>query len=984
MRLANWYIEEYSHIPFAPSRPANEVTMRQLYVAPKIVDKGQTPNDKTYKQVNTLNDFFKKEGSPCKQIFLLGEPGTGKSTFLQNLALQWSELQVQQNDTEMGRPDQLVANDEHSSSDHSIKIDAKDKNEDEFQYKTTLNQIDVLFYVSLRDANKYCQYEDIIYDQLLRKIYKDNRKRAKNLMERLLETPSSFVLSDGLDEWEHPSNGNNCSCPARDKGRTPLIHHTNSATIVTTSRPWRLAQNAPRSSKIEKLLEIDGTSNAQELGQKMVDVLNKQEGKCIKFEDVRTYIFKKGVNNLMNVPILLLQIVCLCFDGTEVSNSQCKIYASIFNMMIGRHSQTFHEQSSTCDTGMSLFTDKVNIRQFWTQFIALGKLAFEQLFQEHGHSAVVFNSNTCNLDDKIRTFARVCGLLTEKESRSFSSPGSHLSFTHKTFQEFLAAVYLSIKEELFETVIKSRYAVADQDNLERCLNDLAQVFLFTCGLNIQMAEKIATLFNSHYRSDMTINSSIEYDFPWSRLSNKYCEKIRVGIAEADENGFKHFKFPLQCINMEIKNEYDASVCSRLLDMNNERLVSVFICTFAATLNFNVLQIKPECKITSQLRFNKCTHLQHITLNRLDLGDQQLLLPDTLTNIYVEDAQVTGGIYLQNCSLLQTLKLNRVNFGEKEMFLSAHNFKHLQELELDRINLDDQELMLPNSLTSLCLHRVTTASGRNGDRNTIARQQHTKHSASISFMGTTCLGTVRLQNCTKLKEIVLMNIDISDHELLLPESINSITLSSVNKSKDVKLPLQHCTSLQKLDLADVKLGDKLVLPDSITELDLAVVTGCLSSFTSLHNLSRLQTIDLHGMDLGDLERRFPVAVKTIALSHLKMSRGLQLQAYPQLIELKLRYMNLANIELKLPDSITNIEMKKVTMSALGVEELCEHFQRLPHTVTFRLKCCTIEPLHDYEQFIQRLKTMPDVEFKKWWDNTFEIRFNCNTNAASSEI
>jgi len=188
-------------------------------------------------------------------------------------------------------------------------------------------------------------------------------------------------MSDGLDEWEHPLNGD-CSCPVRDKGRTPLIHQRNKATIITTSRPWRFAQNAPRSSKVEKILEIEGTSNVKNLGKKMVAVLNEQTGKNIDVNDVLSYCYDKNINRLVAIPILLLQIVCLFFDGTEVSNSQCNIYASILDMMIGRHAQTFHEQSSACDTGMSVFTDKVNIRQFWTQFIALAKLAFDYHFQQ--------------------------------------------------------------------------------------------------------------------------------------------------------------------------------------------------------------------------------------------------------------------------------------------------------------------------------------------------------------------------------------------------------------------------------------------------------------------------------------------------------------------------------------------------------------------------------------------------------------------------
>ena len=226
---------------------------------------------------------------------------------------------------------------------------------------------------------------------------------------------------------------------------------------------------------------------------------------------------------------------------------------------------------------------------------------------------------------------------------------------------------------------------------------------------------------------------------------------------------------------------------------------------------------------------------------------------------------------------------------------------------------------------------------------------------MSFMDYPCLGPLMLQNCKKLKTIVLKNINMSDHELLLPESITIITLDRVNWSKDVKLLLQHCTSLQKLELTNVKLGDKLCLP---TELDQIDVNGCFSSLTSLRNLSRLP----------------------------QMSRGLlPLQTNSQLITLKIQYMNLANIDIKLPHSITKIEMYRVTISALCVQELCHHFQRLPHAVTFEIYCCTIEPLDDYKQFIKKLQTMTDVEIdiSGWGDTNIKIRFNCNTSAASSE-
>jgi len=1069
-RLANWYIQEYSHIPFAPSRPENEVTMRQLYVAPKIVEKGQELNGCSKNTVKTFNDFFKKEGSLCKNIFLLGEPGTGKSTFLQNIAIEWSELHMQQNDMEKEKNDKVVVSghntiyneiirsdddivfnetskchgeegssiigddshrdddsasrdesnrdddsasrkksnredddasgddshrdddsasrdesnrddddasrddsncdddsasrdksnrdddgasgddshrdddsasrdesnrdddsasrddsnrdddsasrDESNRDDDGASRDDSNRDDDWFQDKTTLKIIDVLFYVSLRDASNYCDYVDIINDQLLRNIYREDEiGKANSLVKRLLESPSSFILSDGLDEWEHPPQIR-CSCPVRDKGRTPLFHQPNSATIVTTSRPWRFAQKAPRSSKVEKFLEIEGTSNAEKLGKKMVDVLNKQEGKCIKFGDVQSYVRKKRVDDLMTVPIILLQIVCLFFEGKEVSNSQCKIYASIIDMMIGRCSQTFFEQSSTCDTRMSLFYDKVNIRQFWTQFIALAKLAFEQFFQNHDHSVVVFNSKTCNLDDDVKTFARVCGLLTEKKSRSCSSSVAHLSFIHKTFQEYLAAVYISINEEVFESVVKPRHDVPDL----RPLHDLVQVFIFTCGLNIQMAEKIATIFNKHTCMffDMEMKRSAFADNPrlWY-CGNYIVNLIQKGIFEADENGFKHCIFPLQVISMTICDEYYESVCLRLLDMNNERLISVCI--------ENLLY---ESSQHLSMHLQSCMRLKHLMLDKLDLGDERLLLADTLTNIIFTNVEVTEGISLQNCTQLQTIKLESVNIGKNQLILphslthididceedmnlllSAQNLKHLQELKLRNITLSDHELLLPNGITSLCLDCVSTASGRNRHRNTSSKQTEL-HGGAYSYLHVyrVCVGTLRLNNCTKLKKLVLKNI--SYHKLRLPESINSITLCHINGSMSKIIPQQHFTRLQKLKVKVKNLGDKRRPPDTITEI-------------------------------------------------------LQLQNCSQLIKLKIESMDLTNINLKLPDSITKIGMKFVTMSELGVHELCQHFQRLPNAVTLQIMNCTIWPITDHERFFQSLKKMTFVDKESIW-------------------
>jgi len=242
-------------MPFVPSLPECQVAMRQLYVAPKIVEKYKE-NRNYGVRIRTFKDFFKNEETPCRNIYLEGEPGTGKSTFCQHMALQWSVCHLP---TTKGE----------SCVQHEYG--------DDFEDMDTLRRIEFLFHLSLRNANQYCYYVDIIRDQLLKHIYKQGEQleRACCLVDKVLELPTSCIINDGLDEWSHPERlqDGSCYCFGEEKGRTPVTRQQHSATIVTTSRPWRLAHLPPLDSTIEKRMDIEGTGDVRKLGDKIVKVL---------------------------------------------------------------------------------------------------------------------------------------------------------------------------------------------------------------------------------------------------------------------------------------------------------------------------------------------------------------------------------------------------------------------------------------------------------------------------------------------------------------------------------------------------------------------------------------------------------------------------------------------------------------------------------------------------------------------------------------
>jgi len=894
-RLAEWYQKEYNNMPFIPSMHEYEVPMRQLYVAPKIVGK----DDKTNSQVRikTFTEFLMKGGCLCKNIFLVGEPGTGKSTFTQNLALQWSELQLKS---------VLVAG------------DTKCESNDDFQDKNTLNMIDILFYVSLRDANNLCSYIDIVRDQLLVHIYTPSElDLASRLVQSVLECPTSCILSDGLDEWSHPEHGQ-CSCPSNMKGRTPVICQPHSAITITTSRPWRMTQYPPKESKIEKRIDIEGTGSVNRLGEKVVNILNERSENHVLFSEIEDYVQEKDVSHLMTIPILLLQIVCLFFDGKEVSNSQSKIYASIFDMMMGRQPQESTGNKSCFDPKFRLFADKKNVIRYWTYFTEIAKLAFEQLFPQQGHSSVVFNSNTCHLDDEVKRFALKYGILSEKKSRSFSCRSSSLSFIHKTFQEFLAAVHMGIHEDLFEMAVETRYSLHDFHAFKSYISDLSQVFIYMCGLNINMAEKMSKLVNTH------VNLTWECEDMITDLI--LTDLITKGVMEAENNGLINFRLHLYYIHFHSLRIRDTDLCWRILKMNESL----------------VLRCKlDKITIRSNVIFENCTRLQYLTWKDVHIEDHYLQLPASITSIDLDYVTVRGGVLLDNCTKLRRLIMNHVCIGDHTLQLppsithfelcntflseglSLENCTMLEKLTLEYVKIRDHTLQLPPSITHFKLCYAFLSEGVSLENcthiNTLTvettklKDNMLKLPASIAsiFIASVDLrGGLSLDNCIRLEKLTLINVDIGDHKLNLPPSITCIHLDHVTVSGD--FALENCTGLASLRLAHIELKKNMLkLSASFTCIYLDHVN--VSGEFALENCTALKELTLIHVDIGDHCLQFPASITSICIDHVTVPSDSTLENCTGLSMLALGHMNLKDNMLKLPAPITYIALCQVTLS-----------------------------------------------------------------------
>jgi len=949
-------------MPFVPSMPECQVAMRQLYVAPKIVEKSKENNNDRVR-IRTYKDFFNKEEEPCRNIYLVGEPGTGKSTFLQHIALQWSVC-------------------------HLPTIEAEScvqrEHDDDFEDIDALNRIEFLFHLSLRNANEYCYYVDIIREQLLKHIYKPSEEleRACSIVDNVLESTTSCIINDGLDEWNHPKQlkDGSCYCYGEEKGRTPVTHQQHFATIVTTSRPWRLAQIPPLDSKIEKRMDIEGTGDVRKLGDKIVKVLNEETGQDILFSNIENEVRKSKVYHLLTIPFLLLQVVCLYFDEGEVSNSLGKIYASVFDMLIGRKSQKNKDGRSVHRTQLHLFADKLNIRHNWTYFIEIAREAFKQILPKHGHPSVVFNSRLSSLDENAKRFALECGILNEKKTNSLSSRICHLSFTHKTMQEFFAAVYLCENKDQFEKRIVPRYQTQGANIYKTCISELSQMFIFLCGLDVQLADKMLYLMNNQLGM-IGIASGGFRCTDNRKLSHQLTDLVVQGLEEADNNDFHDFSLRLRYMFFCVDNSQ--ITCNRLIQMNQLQLVSLTLDSFTETvvtmsglslqqcLQLQELDLK-DVALTGGLSVQQCLQLQNLTLRRVNLNEHELLLPDSLTSIDLKDVAVAGGLLLLHCSQLQHLTLSKVDLGDHGLRLPdsitsieldrvtlpaglvLHHCSQLQNLTLHKVDLGDNGLLLPDSITSIELDRVTLTAGLllyycSSLRNLTLRKIDfgvqdlllPDSITSINLKDVTLTAGIALQPSSKLQELKLHKVKLGDIKVLVTDNIKYTTNFTVSG----ELSLQFCSQLQKLTFQCVKLFDhKLLLPDNITNIDMDMVT--FTRGISMQHCSQLQKLTVRRVNIGDHELLLPDNLTSIDLDEVYIGGGLSLQHCSQLQELTVRSVNLGDNEMLLPDCITSIYLNEVSMSAalslhhcsqlqtltLLSVKLGEHEQLLPNSIT----------------------------------------------------
>ena len=200
---------------------------------------------------------------------------------------------------------------------------------------------------------------------------------------------------------------------------------------------------------------------------------------------------------LRNNPLNLL-LLCVIFEDYEgkLPTSRTELYQVIVQCLLrrycARHSLAVPKDNTTLQ------------KRFEEDVLALGELAWACLLNDRQSFS---EGKLAECEDKNQNMvARKIGLLYMEESMKRISPQHEYWFLHKTFQEFLAAAFITRKLQ------NGELNVFEYTTFDDLVGKYSQVFLFVSGM---LGEKATVLFT---QIGEKLNENGDWD--WSKCSDQ--------------------------------------------------------------------------------------------------------------------------------------------------------------------------------------------------------------------------------------------------------------------------------------------------------------------------------------------------------------------------------------------------------------------------------------------------------------------------------
>jgi hypothetical protein len=398
-----------------------------------VKQKSLTCHEEERSPIKSLKDLFSTGSGDLQEIYLSADAGFGKTAFSKYLAITWCQAHCHDENYACFKDDELK----------------------------TLFDFEFLFLVLLRNCTSVCNVDDMIEQQITKKL------PSSATLHEVLRRENCLIILDGLDEWTHPVN----SCGEVSE-KIPHRYVRDNCVILTTTRPWKLGVSNLTTSQINKKVELvhlsaDSTRKLEENAiRKMTGVHNDRVLKS-KTQDFNKVIRDRRLEHMQVIPLLLMYIVCLWCNNIPIGNSKHEIYTNIIEFLLSRTSKKHPEVQPSRESSASEIPDYFKSHKFCKHFYSLitslAELAFQTLFNETRENTLVFDKTVAEkyLKADDMKLSLLSGILSESRSKTLIKEIIKVSFSHKSVQEYFAAIFISSQSDAQKTVVEKCRNVQD-------------------------------------------------------------------------------------------------------------------------------------------------------------------------------------------------------------------------------------------------------------------------------------------------------------------------------------------------------------------------------------------------------------------------------------------------------------------------------------------------------------------------------------------
>ncbi|XP_053373350.1 uncharacterized protein LOC128546572 [Mercenaria mercenaria] len=562
---------------------------------------------------------------------------------------------------------------------------------------TVMKQFIFLFFISLRDTYKERSVEEMAQNQLLK------TKKMRELFKILVanEPENMLYILDGLDEWAPPTPLP--KHPNVTKG-LPLSSCEGKFTILFTSRPWKVETLRPKLGEYDfdvNILGIEKTASKDLVWLIFEEITSDKDEIDTSAVLFLQEVEKMNIECLSSVPLLLKLLVCLWEKDHELADSQTGIYSSIISKLcslaIKRNSDNDKFQSwisqlegKNCTFPPSLYKHPVLLK-FSALMYTLGKLSFENISPNIQGGALVFKDKDLTdhgVSEAEYELSLMIGLLSQKKviGSLKMSPTRCISFMHKTFQEYFAALYISMVFQQNMTIVeKMRKYFSSSETIIHVL----KVLTFVKEMCPALTDKVTEQIDIH-----------EKDFIVT------IERSKLTLQTNMNNNTKlvtEFFMTYQIRDISVKSsDFGKHALHFQMEMRNLQVLELHSVKMTPSAFKQMLECLPE---TSNGVFLK---LCHVVVKNPRSGDANVHVSVTLNNLKSIEIDFMNmcGIEVQFSEHMKTM--DRVKYHDVDM-----NEKELEQL-LEHIPDSDQDIFL--ILSELRLKNVI-----NVDSNTLIKR-----------------------------------------------------------------------------------------------------------------------------------------------------------------------------------------------------------------------------------------------------------------------